>query len=142
MGHGDDRMQDDRPLRLAVILQEGLVDLQRVEGKAHQIGERRIAGAEIVQRQADAECLQAGEELGRTLRIVHHQRFRQLQLEAVRRDPVALDDGLHVADQILADELAAGDVDRDEEVLVAGHALPVAEPAAGLLQRELAELDD
>jgi hypothetical protein len=41
------------------------VDLERVQGELPELGERRVAGAEVVDRQADAESAQGGEHLGR-----------------------------------------------------------------------------
>ena len=56
----DDRAGDRRAL---VVLAEGgdeaAVDLQHVEREAVQVGERRVAGAEVVEREADAERLAA-----------------------------------------------------------------------------------
>src|SRR6516165_3392658 len=55
VGESDDRFQDHwtRPaLRGA---DKGLVDLQRIEREALQIGQRGVAGAEIVDREPDAE---------------------------------------------------------------------------------------
>ena len=51
MRHLDDGAQDHR-LAVRHLAHEGLVDLDRVEGEAQQIGEGGIAGAEIVERQA------------------------------------------------------------------------------------------
>ena len=55
----DDRAQDHRARALAVGAHERLVDLDGVEREALQIGERGMAGAEIVERQAGAELADA-----------------------------------------------------------------------------------
>ena len=51
----DDRAQDHRPRALAGGAHERLVDLDGVEREALQIGQRGMAGAEIVERQSGAE---------------------------------------------------------------------------------------
>src|SRR5262249_54698195 len=53
VGERDDRLQDHRPVPAARGADEGLVDLQGVERETLQIGQRGMAGAEIVNRQPD-----------------------------------------------------------------------------------------
>ena len=65
---------------------EGLVDLDRVEREALQVGEGGIARAEIVERQAGAEIAQAREHLGRVFRILHHEALGHLDLERAGQD--------------------------------------------------------
>jgi hypothetical protein len=58
VAHGQDGMDDCRIIRVARhIADEGAVDLELLEGVALQIGERRIAGAKVIQRKADADIL-------------------------------------------------------------------------------------
>ena len=123
MRHVDHRLEQHRALRRGVV-DEALVDLDGVEGKARQVGERRIAGAEIVERQADADLLQLGEHVAGLLGIVHHQRFGELQAEAARLQIGACDHRAHVADQVAADQLAAGQIDRNRQRRVADLLLP------------------
>ena len=70
-GHADDRLDDRRALLLdPERVDEGAVDLQRVEGEAVEVGERGVAGAEVVEDEphADlAERLQGGHRGGRLL---------------------------------------------------------------------------
>ena len=54
-------------------------------GKALQIGERGMAGAEIVERQAGAEFADARQNLRGMLGIFHHQRLGEFQLERAAR---------------------------------------------------------
>ena len=50
---------DDRPVRLAVEPgHERPVDLDRVEGQVLQVGQRRVAGAEVVEDEPDAHVAQ------------------------------------------------------------------------------------
>src|SRR5262245_12834100 len=83
--HRDDRAQDHRPLALAGGTHERLVDLDSVEREALKIRERRMAGAEIVERKTSAELADAMEHLRGVFRVLHHQRFRELELERAAR---------------------------------------------------------
>src|SRR6266702_5782760 len=58
-GKLNDRCQDRDRLGTIDPVDERLVDLDLVELKGGQIGQRRIANAEIVERNGDAELLQA-----------------------------------------------------------------------------------
>ena len=65
-GHADHRLDDRRALLLdAEAVDEGAVDLQRVEGEAVEVGERGVAGAEVVEDEANAELAQRLERGGR-----------------------------------------------------------------------------
>ncbi len=65
---------------LGFLTGDGAVDLDSVEGEALQIGQRGIAGAEIIERQSRAEILDPSQNLRREFRIFHHQAFAELQL--------------------------------------------------------------
>src|SRR5436190_1309861 len=54
----DDRAHDRRRVMVVDVMDEGAVDLDLVDGEAAEIAERRIADAEIVQRNADAQVTQ------------------------------------------------------------------------------------
>ncbi len=64
---------------------EGAVHLDLVEREAAQIAQRRVAGAEIVHRDADAELLQPVQGRQRLLAVVHEDPLGDLELEPVRR---------------------------------------------------------
>ena len=74
------------PSRCAEVADEALVDLDLVEREAAQIAERRIAGAEIVHRDAHAKAAQlhAASAIVSALLSEQH-RFGDLQLEPLRR---------------------------------------------------------
>src|SRR5947208_9637345 len=56
MREGDDRRHDRQAFRVAgKILQERAVDLQRRHRESRQVVERRVASAEVVDRNFDAE---------------------------------------------------------------------------------------
>jgi hypothetical protein len=71
------------PLRLpgCRAAHEGLVDLDLVEGRRAQIAERRIARAEIVERQAHADGLELLEHLVGALVVVEEHAFGDFQFE-------------------------------------------------------------
>ena len=107
MGECDDRTQDHRPLFvLAAGAHERLVDLDGVERKALQIGERGMPGAEVVERQADTEFAHARQHLRGVFGILHHQRLGQLQLERAARDRRARQHRAQILDQVVAQQLA------------------------------------
>src|ERR1700754_4294345 len=55
-GNVDDRLHDaGRSVMLRYVVDEAAIDLDLVEGEALQIAQRRIAGAEVVERDADAD---------------------------------------------------------------------------------------
>src|SRR5215217_2411047 len=68
----DDRA---RALTSQQILDEAPIDLQLVEREALQITERRIAGAEIIERDAHAERPERVEQSKRRLTALEEDRF-------------------------------------------------------------------
>ena len=82
MGEFGDRA-DDRAGAVAgqQVLDEAAVDLDLVEREALQIAQRRIAGAEIVERDADAERAQRVEQLQGRVAAFEEDRFGDLDLE-------------------------------------------------------------
>src|SRR5688572_5127551 len=73
-----------RPLTLGQTADEGAVYLQRADGEALQVAQGRIAGAEIVDAQLDAERPQLFERVRGRLDVFHHHGLRNLQLQAAR----------------------------------------------------------
>ena len=86
MRQRDDRAQDHRARALAGRAHERLIDLDRVEREALQVGKRRMPGAEIVERKADAEIADTPKHLRGIFGVLHHQRLGQLQLERAARE--------------------------------------------------------
>ncbi len=62
----------------------GLVDLEDVDREALQVAQRRIAGAEVVDRQAHAERFQLQQPGEIRLGVVHDRAFRELQNQPLR----------------------------------------------------------
>ena len=139
----DDRAQDHRPRALVVGAHERLIDLDGVERKALKVGERRMAGAEIVERQPGAELADARQHLRGVLGVLHHQRLGQLELERAAGEPGARQHGAQIVDQIVAQQLARRHVDAGEHRLAQrGRCAASRELARGALQHEQAEIDD
>src|SRR5439155_10980777 len=57
---------------------EGAVDLQLVYRHPREGGERRIAGAEVVEGEADAEVAQLAQDLVDDVELAERERFGQL----------------------------------------------------------------
>src|SRR6185369_17725785 len=63
---------------------EGTIDLEVIKRETVQITERRIAGAKIVDAQLHAEGTQLLEHQSRSLSVLHHHAFGDLELEEMR----------------------------------------------------------
>ena len=79
-----DRRAHDRGVRVAghQVGDERAVDFQRIELESLQVAERRVAGAEIVERDRHAQRLELGKGRLAVREIVHQQRLGQFELEA------------------------------------------------------------
>ena len=66
-------------------LDQRLVDLDGVEGEPLQVGERGIAGAEIVERELGAGPLEQFEHVRRGLGILHHEGLGDLEAQRSAR---------------------------------------------------------
>ena len=132
---------DDR----AVVVQphlhhERLVDLQLVRLDAAQVGQRGVAGAVVVDRQADAGRAQPAEHLEGPLRVGHDRALGDLDGQPGRRDAVPLEHVGHEDRQVEVGEQPGGDVDGHRQVVAL-----VAQPAQrgdGLLDPPAAEPAD
>src|SRR5262249_1490493 len=139
----DDRTQDHGARALAVRPYEGLVDLDGVEWEALQVGERGVAAAEIVECQARAKVADALQHLRGVLGILHHQRFRKLELERAACKACARNPRAQVVDEVLPQQLPRRYVDAGEHRIAAAHGtLPRAQLAGAALQHEHTEVDD
>ena len=80
--HADDGA-DNGPIAVVIgqATHKRLVDLELVNGEFLQIGQARITGAEIVDRQTDAQLGQHAQTLLHLLRVLQQDGFRQLQFQ-------------------------------------------------------------
>ena len=84
---------DDRRVLgiLAEPVDEGPVDLQHVDGEPLQVAERRVAGAEVVDGQLDAERAQVLQHLEPGRRVGHQRGLGDLEAERRRLEAAALE---------------------------------------------------
>ncbi|MCP1924909.1 hypothetical protein J2R89_000225 [Bradyrhizobium elkanii] len=134
----DHRFDDRGAIRLGQhVPDEGLIDLDAAERQLAQIGQRREAGAEIVERNRQAEFEQRVQDRGCRSIFRDQHRLGDLDLETVRRDVrlgQRVDDRLQDADVL---ELDRGEIDRDPDVV-----RPARQHRAGAADHPLAELVD
>jgi len=64
---------------------ERAVDLDAFDREFLEPRERRVAGAEIIDRHVHAHVLDLAQRLGRALRVLHHHAFGNLELEQMGR---------------------------------------------------------
>ena len=118
---------------------EGAVDLHLVDREALEVREARVAGAEVVDRDRDAELLQAPERAERDVGVLHGERLGDLELEQPRRQPGFLERLRHHLGELRIVELPRREVDRD---LQAALGADEGRPAAGFAQHPFADLED
>ena len=136
-GDSHDGPNDGCSIGIADLADEGPIDLDLVEWETAQIAQRRIAGAEIVERDANAEVSQPMQAGDHRLGVLHEHTLGDFQFEAVRREtrlgqcrPDAL-----FEPRLL--ELDGRDVDGDAQVMGPGRGFP-----ACLLQSPSPKRDD
>src|SRR5215212_7307202 len=140
----DDGSNDLAVLRVVRHLRdERAVYLQGVDGEAVQVGERRVARAEVVDGELYAEPAKLGEERGGAFGVVHHGALRDFELEAVGREPRLAERAAHHLDKAGLRQLLARKVDADGQVLLRGDEFaPLAHLPASLFQYPRAYLRD
>src|SRR2546421_365916 len=82
--------------------QEQPIDLQLVDRQLAQIGEARVAGAEVVDGEAHAELADLGERRGIFLEVLHQHPLGHLELEALAVEIVRGEAALHLVDEEVA----------------------------------------
>ena len=133
----DDGMHDRRGVRrLLDAAHETGVDLELVEREAPQVEQARIAGAEIVEREAHADRFQAQHREFRGLQIAEQRAFGEFEFQAVGVEVGFRKHAFDQLDEVGAAELQRRDVDGD------GQPGPGAAVEAGAPQHIFAELDD
>jgi hypothetical protein len=138
-GQADDRGDDCAvaTARLGRAAHERLVDLDLVERGRAQVAERRIARAEIVERQAHTDRFQLLEHLIGALVVVEEHALGDFQLKPPRLHPGVGQGRGHDRGQRRVGELQRRDVDRHAHILG-----PLREVLAGRAQRPLADRGD
>src|SRR5690606_13837799 len=109
LGERDDRLGDRGVVRIGGdVLDERLVDLERLDREALEVQRRRVAGAEVVDREADAETVERLQLGDRLLGVAHDAARGQLALEIGGVESGVLEHARDAAHQVLLLELAPG----------------------------------
>jgi len=108
------------------------------------VGERRVTGAEIIERKAGAKFLDAREHLSGMFRIFSMTSDSvSFELERAARNPRTRNHGTQIVDQVLSQELARRHIDAGENgFAIACCTLPQGELARRALQYEQSKIDD
>ena len=142
MGHLDDGAHDGRVAALVDDAgDERAVDLERGEWKAREVGEARVAGAEVVDGDAQARVAERAQDARRVLGVVHQLALGDLELDQRRIDPRAIDDGADAHVEVELAELPRRQVHRDRQQL-GPRGLPGAQVRARLAQHPFADRHD
>ena len=124
-------------LILHQVTHKGLVDLDLVERKAAQVAERRVSGAEIIQRYGDPHGAQLMQRRQGAHGVLQQDRFRDLQLQPVRPQAGCVECFPHGGDKIAFLELNRRQVHGNADV-----GRPVLRLETGHSQHPLADRDD
>ena len=140
--HLDDRGRDSSVVGIGRDgVNEAAVDLECIDRVTPQAGEARIAGAEVIERDAHAECLERAEG-GFGIDGARDQRVRSdLDLERVRRDAVPAERLGDLGGEAGLQELSARDVDRDADAFEAV-LFPLGDLSADGVEHPPAHVDD
>jgi hypothetical protein len=116
VGQVDDRGHDRRVLLVGEQAgHERPVDLELVDREPLEVRQRGVAGAEVVDRQADPEALQLGQGGAGGLDVLHQHRLGDLQVHGGRVDAGLGEDLGHHPGEVGVGELAAGQVHLDPQ---------------------------
>src|SRR5262245_34212100 len=138
VSQADYREGDHRVLRIGRdVADERVVDLERVDRKALQVSEARVAGAEVVDGDLHARVLEPAQRARRALGIAHQKRLGELELDERRVDARAAEDVTHGRLEVLLLELAGREIDR-HRLDGQSVALPRPDLRANLLQHPFA----
>ena len=120
---------------------ERAVDLEYVDRKVLQVRERRVARAEVVDREMDALLLELVHRGDRELCVLHQTAFGDLELEQRRPQPALPQGAAHDGAEVGLLELMRRNVDGHPKARVA-LLLPLGVLPAGFAEHPLPNLDD
>jgi hypothetical protein len=134
-----DRRADDHGVVLVAfhLHHERLVDLEHVDREPFQVAERRVAAAEIVDRERDAQLAEPVEHRAGAQRIREDRALRDLELEVSRLDPCLAEQAGDLLGEVEVEHVAAREIDghRELEALLAPGAA-LAQPRLEHVERE------
>src|SRR3954447_1518280 len=128
--------QRQRPIGVDA-LEEGAVDLHFLQREIVQIAEARVAGAEIVQRDSDADRVQLRQHVMRQLSVAQQRGLGDFDLEAMRWQSGNLQRVTDLAQHVALMELLRREIHRDADAFRPFHAFH-----AGFAQNPAAEIHD
>ena len=120
---------------------KGAVDLEHGDGQTLNVDKGRIAGAEVVQGNVDAQLAQTLQALIDGLPFNHHGGFGQLELQTSLGDLVLVHDVGHRLHELLVLELLEGHIDGELDVVIALQRQLV-QVLAGLMHHPVAQWDN
>ncbi len=97
----------------ADVVDERLVDLERIDRKTPQIAQTGIAGAKVIDGNLYSEVLERVQDRRRLIRVLHEPTFGQFKFEVARVQAGVAEDGTDPGDKILAVKLLGRDIDRN-----------------------------
>ncbi len=116
----DHHSGDRRALRVDVdVAHEVLSDLERGDREALQVAHRRVARAEVVDRDAYSDVPELAERLENMLDVVHRDALGDLELKHRGIEVRCLQSGPDVGRNILLNELTSREVDADAPEVMA-----------------------
>ena len=98
---------------------EALVDLQFGHRQSAQVAERRVAGAEVVDRQPDADLVELVDGGSRARRVDEQRRLGDLEREHRRIDAVRAEVLLDALGELRVEQVVGRQVDGQPEVVPA-----------------------
>jgi hypothetical protein len=120
-GHRQDRLHDRGAVGVVRrVAHEALVDLQLVQRHLLQVGQVRVAGAEVVDREADPERGQLAHAADGLADVLDQQAFGDFEDQLLRRRAGLLQHGAHLGHEIRLAELQRTDVDRQRQRMAGG----------------------
>ena len=85
VSHGDDRRDDRQVVGVAGnVAHERLVDLELVDRESLEVRKRRIARAEIVEREFKSQPFELTHDADRVLGVLHRHALGDLELQRMR----------------------------------------------------------
>ncbi len=138
-----DHVRNDRRRRFVRrhVTHEGAVDFHRVDRESLQVDQRRLAGAEVVDGDADADLLQLAHGIHRHLDVLHGHRLGNLEFDPGGIAGVLPHDAVDHPGEAELLELWRRDVDPDPHRRQAG-VPPVSQVVADAAQNPFADRND
>ena len=117
---------------------EALVDLQLIQRQSLEVGERRIAGAKIVEGEAYSHCFQSRHLGDDVFHVMHQHTLGQLQLQTLWIGSVVIKNRLDLINKVRQLQLTGAEIHGDSEMSRLRSCSPQGQLGAGSLQYPVA----